>query len=117
MDDDRTRVLRQKDSAAFAFLVGLAGVRPKDIFVVDKAVFQMGQGTANELTISHHFGSIQENHARIFFENQIAAFVLQNLSDNQSTYLNGQPIERETLKDNDHIQLGDELELIFKQAW
>jgi len=117
MDEDRTRVLRQKSVDTFAFLVGVAGVLPKETYILDKAVFQIGQLSSLDLSLSPLFSSIYDNHARIIFDNDKEVFVLQQIASEAETFINGHRIEKQELKDNDLILLGNEVELIFKRAW
>ncbi|NTV63386.1 MAG: FHA domain-containing protein, partial [Oscillochloris sp.] len=55
---------------------------------------------------------VSSTHARVRFEQ--GKYVLYDLGSTNKTFVNGQPVTAQPLKDGDQISLGPNVQLIFK---
>jgi pSer/pThr/pTyr-binding forkhead associated (FHA) protein len=101
----------------FGFLVCISpnGMVPGNTFPLDSSVTRIGKSGSNEIKI--HYDKISDTHAKIIFDDESKEFFIQNYSELNDTYVNGNKINKLILKDNDNIKLGNDVEVIFKRAW
>ena len=81
----------------------------KEFKLNDRAVFEIGRAASSNIEIPD--AGVAMNHCRIYREQGV--FTLYDLNTTKGTYINGDRITKDTLKDGDTIQIGPVL-MIFQ---
>lgn len=106
----QTELLHQQPERT-GFLVVRGGKRHGKSFKLGP-VNRMGRDATNYVSLDFD-STVSAHHAVIKFEH--GQFVLYDLASSNQTFLNGHPIQKQALMDDDVIQLGN-VTLVFKEV-
>ncbi|NOX62103.1 MAG: FHA domain-containing protein [Chloroflexi bacterium] len=101
-------------ASSYAWLVMLRGPRRGRLYPLKPEGVSLGRGEANDICLDDE--SVSRFHARIVAEPGPSGlqFIVQDLASVNGTFVNGERITRQALKDEDRLQLGNTV-LVFKQ--
>lgn len=101
-EEPQNRVKTQK-TLFFAWLVSLGGPDKGRDYRITSEKTSIGKSEESDIVIRSDF--ISRNHAMVTYEQGM--FVLKDLGSTNHTFVNGDKISRQVLKDNDLIQFGE----------
>ncbi len=87
----------------FAWLVSLGGSDSGKDYRITKEKITIGKSEESDIVIRSGF--VSRNHALLTYEK--GSFVLGDLGSTNHTFVNGEKISRQVLKDNDLIKFGE----------
>jgi hypothetical protein len=112
--DSKTRIREpgEKPPPLFAWMVFIdeEGLPLQDIRLTkEKSI--LGKGDEVDVRVADDF--VSKLHALIYFEKDV--FYISDLGSSNGTFLNGEKVMKEELKDGDHIRIGHQ-PMIFKRV-
>ena len=100
---------------AWLVIVNSRSARVRQIFTLDAARMELGRVPSTSICIEDK--AVSSRHAAIRYERveERQEFVLYDLASTNGTYVNGVPVQRAILQDDDRIRVG-ETEIAFKRV-
>ena len=98
-----------------AWLVIVGGPYAGHLFRIEPAGSVIGRDPACEIAVDD--GAVSRRHARVRSseEEGESTYIVHDLDSENHTWVNGEQVTKQMLKDNDYIKVG-QTELVFKQV-
>lgn len=107
-------LILQREAPSFAWLVTVSGVRRGRLFRLKAAGSKLGRAVDNDIIVDDD--AVSRHHARFDAETDtlLPQFWVQDMASANGTFVNGQRISRQLLRDDDRLTIGG-LQFVFKQ--